>query len=171
VGWDGRRQRAAHERESWAVLSPVSGKIGSCEMLSALDISTSGLIAQRMRLDTIASNIANVSTLRDEDGQAVPYRSRHVVFESTEDIATSYGAVGVRVSNIELDLAEPVYRWQPNHPLAISSGEKKGYVAYPNVNLNQEFVDALQATRSYEANLGVIEVSRDMTNQTLRIIA
>jgi flagellar basal-body rod protein FlgC len=140
-------------------------------MLSALDISTSGLIAQRTRLDTIASNIANISTIRDENGQPQPYQSRHVIFQSTEDIGTSYGAVGVRVSSIELDQAEPVYRWQPNHRLAIKDGERKGYVAYPNINLNQEFVDALNATRSYEANIGAIEVSKDLTSQTLRIIA
>jgi flagellar basal-body rod protein FlgC len=140
-------------------------------MLSALDISTSGLIAQRTRIDTIASNIANISTLRDENGEARPYQSRHVIFQSTEDIGTSYGAVGVRVSSIELDETEPVYRWQPNHPLAIKDGQRKGYVAYPNINLNQEFVDALNATRSYEANIGAIEISKDMTSQTLRIIA
>ena len=140
-------------------------------MLSALEISTSGLIAQRTRLNTIASNIANISSLRDENGEAKPYQSRHVVFQTTEDIATSYGAVGVQVSSVELDQTEPVYRWQPNHPLAIKSGAKQGYVAYPNINLNQEFVDALNATRSYEANIGAIEVSKDMTSQTLRIIA
>lgn len=140
-------------------------------MLTAMDISTSGLIAQRTRLDTIASNIANMSTLRDENGEAKPYQSRHVIFQTTEDIGTSYGAVGVKVANVELDESEPIYRWQPNHPLAIKSGDKKGYVAYPNINLNQEFVDALNATRSYEANIGAIEISKDMGSQTLRIIA
>jgi len=140
-------------------------------MLTAMDISTSGLIAQRTRLDTIASNIANMSTLRDENGEAQPYQSRQVIFQTTEDIGTSYGAVGVKVASVELDENEPIYRWQPNHPLAIKAGEKKGYVAYPNINLNQEFVDALNATRSYEANIGAIEISKDMGNQTLRIIA
>ncbi len=140
-------------------------------MLSALDISTSGLIAQRTRLDSIASNIANISTIRDENGEAKPYQSRHVIFQTTQDIGSSYGAVGVEVSSVELDQTEPTYRWQPNHPLAIKEGDKQGYVAYPNVNLNQEFVDALNATRSYEANVGVIEVSKDLSSQTLRILA
>lgn len=140
-------------------------------MLSAMDISTSGLIAQRTRLNTIASNIANISTMRDENGEIKPYQSRHVIFQTTDDIATSYGAAGVRVSSVEMDETEPVYRWQPNHPMAIKNGDMKGYVAYPNVNMNQEFVDALNATRSYEANVGVIEVTKDLSNQTLRILA
>ncbi len=140
-------------------------------MLSAMEISTSGLIAQRSRLNAIASNIANISTMRDENGEVKPYQSRHVVFQTTEDIGTAYGAAGVKVSSVELDETEPLYRWQPNHPLAIKDGDKAGYVAYPNVNLNQEFVDALNATRSYEANVGVIEVTKEMSSQTLRILA
>lgn len=140
-------------------------------MLSALDISTSGLIAQRARINAIASNIANISTIRNENGEAAPYQARHVIFQTDDEYQTSYGATGVKVADVQKDQTDPVYRYQPNHPLAIKSGEKKGYVAYPNVNLNQEFVDALNATRSYEANIGVIEITKDMTGQTLRILA
>jgi len=140
-------------------------------MLSALDISTSGLVAQRTRLNAIASNIANISTINDENGEGVPYKARHVLFETNDEYTTSYGASGVKVADVRQDESDPVYRYQPDHPLAIKSGDKKGYVAYPNVNLNHEFVDALNATRSYEANIGVIEVTKDMAGQTLRILA
>jgi flagellar basal-body rod protein FlgC len=139
-------------------------------MFNSLDISTSALVAQRTRLDTISGNIANISTLVDEDGQAKPYQARFTLFQA-EPLGNRPGATGVKVSGIELDQAEPVYRYQPEHPLAIESGEWKGYVAYPNINLTEQFVDALTATRSYEANIGVIEVSKNMSRQTLSIIA
>ena len=63
------------------------------------------------------------------------------------------------------------YKWQPEHPLAIKEGRWEGYVAYPNINLTTEFVDALEATRAYEANIGVIETTKNMGQQSLRILA
>jgi flagellar basal-body rod protein FlgC len=139
-------------------------------MFNSLDISTSALVAQRTRLDTISGNIANISTIVDEDGEAKPYQPRFTLFQA-DPKGSQPGATGVKVSGIELDQAEPIYRYQPEHPLAIESGEWKGYVAYPNINLTEQFVDALTATRSYEANIGVIEVSKNMARQTLSIIA
>lgn len=140
-------------------------------MKSAMDISTSALIAQRTRLNAIASNIANMATIRDENGDLTPFKARHVVFQTDPEIQTSDGAIGVKVASVQVDQVEPIYRWQPNHPYAIQQGERKGYVAYPNVNMNEEFVDALTATRAYEANIGVIEVSKNLGQQTLRILA
>ena len=139
-------------------------------MIHALDISTSGLVAQRTRLNAITGNIANVSTTRNEDGQAIPYQARHVVFEVDENTATSDGGIGVKVSAVNIEDNEPLWRYQPGHPDAQKSGEKKGYVAYPNINVINEFVDATEATRAYEANLGVIEVTKSLSQQTLRII-
>lgn len=139
-------------------------------MFNSLDISTSALVAQRTRLDTISGNIANISTIVDEDGQAKPYQARFTLFQA-DPKGTQPGSTGVKVSGIELDQGEPIYRYQPEHPLAIESGEWKGYVAYPNINLTEQFVDALTATRSYEANIGVMEVSKNMARQTLSIIA
>ena len=72
---------------------------------------------------------------------------------------------------METEDVEPQYKYQPNHPLAIKEGDKKGYVAYPNINMTREFVDALEATRAYEANIGVMEVSKNLGQQTLRILA
>jgi flagellar basal-body rod protein FlgC len=140
-------------------------------MISALDLSTSGLIAQRTRLNAIASNLANMSTTRDENGDIKPYQARYVVFQTDEENSTSQGAIGVKVSSVETERVEPNYRYQPNHPHAITSGKWRGYVAYPRVNMTTEFVDALEATRAYEANIGVIEVTKNMSNQTLRILA
>ena len=140
-------------------------------MISALDISTSALAAQRVRLNAISSNLANMSSIRDENGQVKPYQARYVVFQTDDEMQTSHGAAGVKVASVETENIEPRYKYQPSHPLAIKDGKWKGYVAYPNVNMTQEFVDALEATRSYEANIGVMEVSKNLGQQTLRILA
>ena len=140
-------------------------------MIKALDISTSALIAQRTRLDTISGNIANMSSLVNEEGKAEPYRAREVVFRTDETTGTSSGARGVRVDEILTDESEPLYRYQPEHPLAIKEGKWQGYVAYPNVDLTRQMVDALGATRAYEANIGVMEISKNIGRETLSIIA
>lgn len=140
-------------------------------MISALDISTSALVAQRTRLNAISGNIANISTLQDEDGNAKPYQARFTIFETDETVAGDTDAPGVRVASVEVDDSEPNYRYQPDHPLAIKEGKWAGYVAYPKINLNEQFVDALEATRSYEANIGVMEITKGMGRQTLSIIA
>ena len=140
-------------------------------MISALDISTSALAAQRVRLNAISSNLANMSSIRDENGDVKPYQARYVVFQTDDEIQTSQGAAGVKVASVETQTVEPRYKYQPGHPLAIKDGKWKGYVAYPNINMTQEFVDALEATRSYEANIGVMEVSKNLGQQTLRILA
>lgn len=140
-------------------------------MISAIDISTSALVAQRVRMNAIASNLANMSTTRNENGELKPFQARYVTFEVNDELSTSQGATGVKVASVETEKVEPIYKYQPNHPHAIQDGKWKGYVAYPNVNMTMEFVDALEATRSYEANVGVIEISKGMAQQTLRILA
>lgn len=139
-------------------------------MFTAMDISTSALVAQRTRMNSIASNLANLNSVRNENGELEPFQARFVVFETHPDLATPDGAAGVRVARVETDTVEPLYRYDPEHPLAITEGPHQGHVAYPNINLNQEFVDALQATRAYEANIGVMEISKNMGQQTLRIL-
>jgi flagellar basal-body rod protein FlgC len=141
-------------------------------MMTALDISTSALVAQRVRLDTVSSNLANMSSMtRDANGQMQPYEGRYVTFQTDDQLSTRYGASGVKISSIETEKSEPNYRWQPDHPYAIKDGPKKGYVAYPNINMTSEFVDALVATRAYEANVGVMEITKSMAQQSLRILA
>ena len=140
-------------------------------MISALDISTSGLVAQRIRLDTVSSNLANLTSMsRDANGDMQPYQARYVMFQTDESLETKHGAIGVKVSSVETEQVEPNYRHDPAHPYAIKDGPKKGYVAYPNINMTAEMVDALVATRAYEANLGAMELSKNMAQQSLRIL-
>ncbi|XZE54671.1 flagellar basal body rod protein FlgC [Planctomycetaceae bacterium SH139] len=139
--------------------------------MRAIDISTSALVAQRVRLDTISGNIANMSSLVNEEGKAEPYRARSTVFRTDDTIKTSTGASGVRVEEVVIDDRDPLYRYQPDHPLAAQDGEWKGYVAYPNIDLTTQMVDALEATRAYEANVGVMEISKALGRETLSIIA
>ena len=140
-------------------------------MIRALDISTSGLVAQRIRMDTISSNLANLSSMqRDEQGNMQPYQARYAMFQTDESLQSPQGGLGVKVSSIETENVEPNYRWQPEHPYAIKEGPKKGYVAYPKINMTAEMVDALVATRAYEANLGAMELSKNMAQQSLRIL-
>lgn len=136
-------------------------------MYSAFDVSTSGLVAQRTRLDAISSNLANISTTRNENGEVQPYTPRFVVFQTDEQIQTTGGGQGVKVDRVEYSNVLPNMKYEPGHPDA----DAEGYVAYPNIDMTTEFVDALGATRAYEANIGVIEVSKDMSNRTLQILA
>jgi len=139
-------------------------------MISALDISTSALVAQRMRLNAISSNLANMSSVRNENGDIQPYQARYVVFQPDSKLKTAYGAQGVKVASVETEKVEPDYRFDPDHPLAIKEGKWKDYVAYPRINMTAEFVDAIEATRAYEANIGVMEITKSMSQQTLRIL-
>jgi len=139
-------------------------------MLRALDVSTSALVAQRTRLNAVSGNIANISSLTDETGAANPYQPREVVFQTDESLSIS-GVSGVKVSEIKVSDVEPQYRHQPKHPLAIKEGKWKGYVAYPNIDLTTQMVDALESTRAYEANVGVMEITKNLSRETLTILA
>jgi flagellar basal-body rod protein FlgC len=140
-------------------------------MFPALDISTSALVAQRVRMNAISSNLANMSTTHNEAGEPAPYQPRFVVFEADEGVGAG-GALGVRVKEVVVDQdAQPRLKYQPGHPDAIKSGPYQGYVAYPDVNMMTEFTDAMEAARAYEANLGSIEIAKDLAQQTLRILA
>jgi flagellar basal-body rod protein FlgC len=136
-------------------------------MFSAFDVSASGLVAQRMRLNAISSNLANMSTTRNERGESEPYTPRYVTFQTDTDMTTFGGGHGVKICAVEYSKEPPKMRHEPGHPDADASG----YVAYPNVDMTTEFVDAIEATRAYEANIGVLEISKDMGNRTLQIIA
>jgi flagellar basal-body rod protein FlgC len=136
-------------------------------MFTAFDVSTSALVAQRMRLNAISSNLANVSTTRNERGEPEAYAPRFVTFQTDTALSTGAGGVGVKVGSVEYSKQPPLMRHEPGHPDA----DARGYVAYPNVDMTTEFVDALEATRAYEANIGVLEISKDMGQRTLQILA
>jgi flagellar basal-body rod protein FlgC len=140
-------------------------------MFAALDISTSGLVAQRIRLAAIANNIANVSTTHNEAGEPAPYQPKFVVFQTDDAVRGPAGAAGVKVAAVESENVEPLWKYEPHNPLAIQQGERQGYVAYPNIDMTTQFVDALEASRAYEANIGVMEITKDINQQTLRLLA
>ncbi|MDX1962540.1 MAG: flagellar basal body rod protein FlgC [Pirellulales bacterium] len=139
-------------------------------MYTALDISTSALVAQRVRLNTIASNMANLSTTHNELGEAVPFQPKFAVFQTDGAVHTPEGAAGVRVAGIETVASEPRWKYQPGHPDAQTQGARQGWVAYPDINLVEQSVDALEATRAYEANVGVIEMTKSLGQATLKIL-
>lgn len=139
-------------------------------MFPSLDISASALVAQRVRMDAISGNLANISTTHNEDGEPVPYQARFVIFQTDESVGAA-GAPGVRVRSVETEESEPLWKYQPGHPDAVKEGPHAGYVAYPNINMMTEMTDAMEAARAYEANLGAIEIAKDLQHQTLRILA
>ena len=134
-------------------------------MFEILDIGASGLLAQRTRLDTIAANIANVNTTRDAAGNLNPYRRRFAVFQPGRP--DNKEAPGVRVSKIELDQSAFDVRYEPWN----KDADANGNVKYPNINMAIEYVNALEASRAYEANISLLETSKAMINSTLRLIA
>ena len=133
-------------------------------MFGTFDISTSALSAQRIRLDTISSNIANIHTTHDASGKPNPYRRLYTVFEAQR---TPDGGPGVRVSGIQQDASDFRKVYEPANP----DHDASGYVSYPNVNLSTEMVDALEATRAYEANITAVETTKSMMAATLRVLA
>lgn len=138
-------------------------------MFDVLDMGASGLSAQRTRLDTIAANILNANTTRNARGEPVPYRRRFAVFAPGQ--AGDPSRPGVHVAQIVQDSSGFQKRWDPGHPDAIKTGPDAGYVLYPNVDLAVEYVNALEASRAYEANVTMMETSKAMLNSSLRLIA
>ena len=137
-------------------------------MFHSLDLSASGLIAQRQRMNTIAGNIANLNTTRDAQGNPTPFQRRLISFTPAVPVGgeTEHG-VGVDY-RVEIDKdSQPRMAFDPNHPDANANG----YVAYPDINLNVEFVNALEASRAYEANLAAMDLTKQMFQQTLRLIS
>jgi len=160
---------------------------------SALDISSSALSAQRIKMDAIASNIANANTTRNADGTPGVYRRKEAIFASvygnmvngknnsgdnSDDFDTDAdlsGSVsenslsagnGVKVLQVSDDFKTPLNRiYNPSHPDADASG----YVSMPNVNAVSEMVDMISASRAYEANVTSISATKSMISAALRI--
>jgi len=131
-------------------------------MIRALDTSSSALVAQRVRMDVIAGNIANAFTTAQEDGRIEPYRRRVVTFAPT----APDGGSGVQVASVTEDPSPFRAVYDPGHPHAVN-----GVVQLPNVSITMEYVDALAASRAYEANLAILNVSKRMVEQAIRLFA
>jgi flagellar basal-body rod protein FlgC len=135
-------------------------------MLSAINISSSALVAERARMDAISSNLANISTTHNEKGEPVPYTPKFVILQTDPTIGSN-GAAGVKAMAQTRVNIQPLMKYEPGNPDA----DNNGNVAYPNVNMMEQFTDAMVASRTYEANLGVMQISKDMEQQSLKIIA
>ncbi|MEM7622580.1 MAG: flagellar basal body rod protein FlgC [Planctomycetota bacterium] len=138
-------------------------------MYGALDISTSGMVAQRTRLAAIAANIANSNTILNERGELDPFKRRHVHFAPGDPTAPSRSGrnLGVHVREIEADTDAIKMRYMPGSPYA----DDRGYVPTPDINSTVEQINAIQATRSYEANVTAAETTKTMMAQALRLLA
>lgn len=135
-------------------------------LIDTLSVTASGLTAQRVRLQTVASNMANARTTRTEDGG--PYKKRMPVFRAEADpFGTMLDQAISRVEVTEIaESDDPTVRvFDPGHPDA----DDNGYVEYPNVNVLEEMVDMMMTARTYEANTSVVDVTRTMASQALDI--
>lgn len=140
-------------------------------IFGAIDVAASGMTAERLRLDVISNNIANVNTTRTTEGG--PYRRQFVVFEPRQGDAASFSQVmagqlqmnGVRVSGIRKDDSPLRMVYEPGHPDA----DAEGYVRMPNINIITEMVDIMTASRAYEANVTSVNVAKSMMLKALEI--
>ena len=139
--------------------------------LDSLAISATGLSAQRLRMNLISSNMANVNTTRTESGE--PYKRKDVVFEAVEkndfkemlnEQLDSQGH-GVQVAAIIEDEKPFIEKFDPHHPDA----DENGYIRLPNVNIVEEMVNMISASRSFEANATAIRATKDMAGTALDI--
>jgi flagellar basal-body rod protein FlgC len=127
-------------------------------------VSASGLQAQRMRMNLIASNMANAHTTRAESGG--PYKRKDAVFSVETTAANSgEGLEGVKVADVIEDQTPPRMVYDPGHPDA----DKDGYVATPNISVIEEMANMMMATRAYEANVAAFNISKAMLMRTLEI--
>ena len=133
-------------------------------LFSILNVSASGMTAQRLRAEVIVQNLANADTTRTPEGG--PYRRKDVIFESVLSAEMGSGATGVEVAEIRTDEREPIRRYIPGHPDA----DKDGYVAMPRVNPAEDMVDLLGASRGYQANVAAISAVKDMIHRSLDLL-
>ena len=133
---------------------------------SIFQIAGSALTAQSQRMNVTASNIANADSAAGPDGQ--PYKARHVVFQVTpleNSAAKAAGIGGVRVASVQQDNSPGRLQYEPYHPLA----NEEGYVLMPNVDVVAETVNMISASRSYQANVEVVNTTKNLMMRTLNI--
>jgi flagellar basal-body rod protein FlgC len=130
----------------------------------SLDISTSGMIAQRTRMQVIAANLANANTLQNDKGEYEPYLRRAAMLAPAGDPSQPQG---VQVSEIEIQEGALRREHRPGHRFA----DAEGYVMVPDIDSTTEWVNGLQASRAYEANVAAAETMKSMVAQALRLLA
>jgi flagellar basal-body rod protein FlgC len=142
------------------------------DFFDALNTSSAALSAQRLRMNLISGNLANVNTTRTSQGG--PYRRKEAVF-AAQPLDQSFKRIladrrnnhlaSVKVARVIEDRNPPVIKYDPRHPDA----DAKGYVAMPNINLMEEMVNMISATRGYEANVTALKAAKDMALKALEI--
>lgn len=138
-------------------------------LFDTMNIGLQGLGAQRLRLEVSASNLANINTTRTAEGEA--YRRKDVVFRETDIKSDFQKQLDANIKGVEAyKIAESrdpfIMRYEPHHPDA----DENGYVAYPNINLASEMVNIMSATRSYEANLSLVNSSKKIAVELLDLL-
>jgi flagellar basal-body rod protein FlgC len=142
------------------------------DFFDALNTSSAALSAQRLRMNLISGNLANVNTTRTSQGG--PYRRKEAVF-AAQPLNQSFKRIladrqnntiaSVKVARVIEDRNPPVMKYDPQHPDA----DAEGYVAMPNINLMEEMVNMISATRGYEANVTALKAAKDMALKALEI--
>ena len=139
-------------------------------LFGSLQVSASGMAAERTRAELLVENMANAETTRTPEGG--PYRRKDVVF-SSEPQSSPFSAVfqtevgtGVTVSDVITDVRDPIKKYMPGHPDA----DANGYVAFPNMNPAEDMVDLLNSQRSYAANVAAISSVKDMISRSIDIM-
>jgi len=132
--------------------------------MDIFNVSASALEAQRLRMNTIASNMANAQTTKTEEGG--PYVKKNVIFQTLPVGKTkAQGLEGVAVTGVVEDPAPPNVVYDPGHPDA----NEQGYVSMPNINVLEEMVNMMMALRAYEANVRAFNMSKGMYQKALEI--
>jgi flagellar basal-body rod protein FlgC len=139
-------------------------------LFTSLQVSASGMAAERARAQVLVENMANAETTRTPEGG--PYRRKDVVFSSDLQ-ASPFSAVfqnelaqGVRVTDVTVDDRPPEMRYMPGHPDA----DANGYVAFPRMNPAEEMVDLMNASRSYQGNIAAMSAVKDMISKSIDIM-
>ena len=142
------------------------------DFMTGLRVSSSGMTAQRRRMNAISSNIANINTTRTPEGG--PYRRKQVQLEAMPD-AKSFAEMmmtnpeknvnRVQVVDVVSDSKAPLLKYEPDHPEA----DQNGYVAYPNINMMVEMSDMIQAKNAYDANVSALNATKEMALKALEI--
>lgn len=134
-------------------------------MFGSLNVSASALVAQRTRMEVISANIANKDAIYDAKGNYSPFRRRVAVFAHGDPATGS--KEGVHVQKILLDAAPFRKSFEPGHPDA----DAQGYIEYPNIDSSVEMINALEASRAYDANVTAAEATKSMMQTSMRLIA
>jgi flagellar basal-body rod protein FlgC len=132
-------------------------------MSNVFQIAASALTAQSMRLNAVASNLANADSAHSSTGEG--YKAKQVMFQAVPMNPSAPWARGVRMKEVVEDTAPPRLVYDPKHPLA----DAKGYIAYPNVDPVEEMVNMMSASRSYQTNTEVMSTAKSLMQRTLAI--